>query len=534
MGVVYEAEQTLGDHSRTVAIKVLLPELSQDHTVLSRFSRECGIVAQLSHQNTVRVYDFGTTENGTLFITMEYVRGQSLAEAVASGPLGVGRSLSIIEQMCHALHEAHELGIVHRDLKPDNVMLTRHGNQLDFVKILDFGIAVRLSAGGQHETKLTQKGMILGTPPYMSPEQFTGGAIRRQSDIYSLGIILYEMLTAKLPFDADSPWAWAQRHLAATPPELPPDMPPAVVATVRSALAKNPDDRPSTTLEFLSRLYARDATILARGPLESKVDPSRALQPGDTQRDPEALSVATARGLRSAADTTARGSTQGDETRLPRAVKTAAGNGAPPNAWLPRAIPITVAPAPRRIARRRSWFAPVATLLAIGVVALAGWLAYWYDLIPFPSDSNPPPLPPGLGENAAPTAQTQTPTNSGTQANDKPPTEQGPRLNVPPVSGSRASRPQVASKGTSAPTTESSAPAASQTQPLPSAVSWPTNWPSLPSSLPSLPTSLPSLPSALPPLPSAIFGIPLPSAFQMNPAAPPSANVPGVPSTMLR
>jgi hypothetical protein len=211
--------------------------------------------------------------------------------------------------------------------------------------------------------------MILGTPPYMSPEQFTGGAIRRQSDIYSLGIILYEMLTAKLPFDADSPWAWAQRHLAATPPELPPDMPPAVVATVRSALAKNPDDRPSTTLEFLSRLYARDATILARGPLESKVDPSRALQPGDTQRDPEALSVATARGLRSAADTTARGSTQGDETRLPRAVKTAAGNGAPPNAWLPRAIPITVAPAPRRIARRRSWFAPVATLLAIGVVA---------------------------------------------------------------------------------------------------------------------------------------------------------------------
>jgi len=225
MGAVYEAEQSLGDQSRTVAIKVLLPELSHDHTVLSRFTRECEIVAQLSHQNTVRVYDFGTTEDGTLFIVMEYVRGQSLAEALRNGPMPVSRALSIIEQMCHALHEAHELGIVHRDLKPDNVMLTRLGTQLDFVKILDFGIAVRSSAGGQHVTKLTQKGMILGTPPYMSPEQFTGAPIKRQSDIYSLGIILYEILTGRLPFEADSPWEWAQRHLTATPPELPPTMP---------------------------------------------------------------------------------------------------------------------------------------------------------------------------------------------------------------------------------------------------------------------------------------------------------------------
>jgi len=107
MGVVYEAEQSLGEFHRTVAIKMLLPELSHDQTVVSRFSRECGIVAQLTHQNTVRVYDFGTAEDGTLYIAMEYVRGRSLAEAISNGPIPVSRALNIVEQICHALHEAH-------------------------------------------------------------------------------------------------------------------------------------------------------------------------------------------------------------------------------------------------------------------------------------------------------------------------------------------------------------------------------------------------------------------------------------------
>ncbi len=140
MGVVYEADQLLGEHHRTVAIKMLRPELSHDPIVVSRFNRECGIVAQLSHQNIVRVYDFGTAEDGTLYIAMEFVRGQSLAASISSGPLPVERALGIVEQMCHALHEAHELGIVHRDLKPDNVILTQHGSQSDFVKLLDLGL----------------------------------------------------------------------------------------------------------------------------------------------------------------------------------------------------------------------------------------------------------------------------------------------------------------------------------------------------------------------------------------------------------
>jgi serine/threonine-protein kinase len=505
MGVVYEAEQTLGDHSRTVAIKVLLPELSHDHTVLSRFTRECGIVAQLSHQNTVRVYDFGSTEDGTLFIAMEYVRGDSLAEAITAGPFAVGRGLSIIEQMCYALHEAHELGIVHRDLKPDNVMLTRLGDQLDFVKILDFGIAVRLSAGGQHETKLTQKGMILGTPPYMSPEQFTGASVKRQSDIYSLGIILYEILTGHLPFEADSPWAWAQRHLTATPPDLPSTMPQAVVSAVRAALSKDPAQRPSTTLDFLNQLYARDRTLSDQAPLPVSKGA------GDTQPDRGALGVATARDVPPVQrELTARGNspiTVPDER--PRALESQV---QPSAAWLPsgRGTATTAK-------RKRRWLPVLITMMSLGVVAFAIWLAYWYDLIEFPwtASSTPPPLPIGLG----PTGTVAAPSTMSYPSSAW--SAEAPTLSMPPRSGAPRlqTRTGAVPKASSTTPADTSLPAASQTPPVSTAVGWPTNWPSMPSNLPSFPSSLPTLPTA-------IMGIPIPSVFQMGPAPTPSASAP--------
>lgn len=515
MGVVYEAEQALGDHSRTVAIKVLLPELSHDHTVLSRFTRECGIVAQLSHQNTVRVYDFGTTEDGTLFITMEYVRGESLAEVVTAGPLVVGRALSIVEQMCHALHEAHELGIVHRDLKPDNVMLTRLGEQLDFVKILDFGIAVRVSAGGQHETKLTQKGMILGTPPYMSPEQFTGSPVKRQSDIYSLGIILYEILTGRLPFEADSPWAWAQRHLTATPPDLPSTIPPAVVATVRAALAKDPALRPATTLDFLNRLYARDRTVSDVPPLTSNA--SSAQRVGDTEPDPDPISRATARDVLASREVTARGS-------APITEPGAAQGSVPMSAWSP-----ALADSRNRRVRKRRWMPVVISLLALGLLVFTGWLAYWYDLMPLPfiNDSDlPPPLPPGLMQ---PTAATAPAASLGQFAN-QPATE--PHLALPAAPGNAQNehvpaKTGAAPKASAAPPADTSRPAASQSPPAATGMSWPTSWPSIPSNLPSLPSSLPTLPTA-------IMGIPIPSVFQMNAASPSSTSSPAPAPGLLR
>src|SRR6185369_10381989 len=124
-------------------------------------------------------------------------------------------------QVCGALDEAHMQGIIHRDLKPENIILTDRAGETDFVKVLDFGIAARTeSADAQKEQKLTQQGMVLGTPPYMSPEQFTGKALDSRSDIYSLGVMAYEMLTGKLPFEADTPWQWATQHMTAAPKPL--------------------------------------------------------------------------------------------------------------------------------------------------------------------------------------------------------------------------------------------------------------------------------------------------------------------------
>src|SRR6478736_5158652 len=160
MGVVYAAEQQMGSTIRKVAIKTLHPHLSKDPSILARFHRECGTVAQLEHPNTIKVFDFGAEADGTLYIAMEFVEGRSLDKVIE-----------------------------HRDLKPENVILGEKLGKHDFVKVLDFGIAARReSADTQKEQKLTQQGMVLGTPPYMSPEQFTGAELDRRSAIYSLGV----------------------------------------------------------------------------------------------------------------------------------------------------------------------------------------------------------------------------------------------------------------------------------------------------------------------------------------------------------
>jgi serine/threonine-protein kinase len=264
MGVVYEAEQTLGEGVRSVAIKTLLPELSRDHLVVSRFSRECAVVASLEHPNIVRVYDFGKTDDGILYIAMEFVRGRPLGDVMAEGALPIARSLAILEQMCSALAEAHDLGIVHRDLKPDNVVLSERAGIHDFVKLLDFGIAKRSSSGGKLDTKLTQQGMVLGTPPYMSPEQFTAEVPDRTSDIYALAVILYEMLNGRLPFEADTPWQWAHHHMSSEPAPFEPSVPVALQRVILRAMSKQRQLRPATTLEFYRELAAASGTVSDR------------------------------------------------------------------------------------------------------------------------------------------------------------------------------------------------------------------------------------------------------------------------------
>jgi serine/threonine-protein kinase len=260
MGRVYLAEQQMGTNVRKVAVKTLQAQYAKDQQVLARFHRECGTVSELEHPNTIQFFDFGQTPDGQLYIAMEFVQGQSLSDALQQGPMRPDRVLRILAQVCGSLEEAHGRGVVHRDLKPDNVILTTRAGQADFVKVLDFGIAKRSEAKDQaQEQKLTQQGMVLGTPPYMSPEQFTGKELDPRSDIYSLGVMAYEMATGRLPFDADTPWQWATQHMTAQP--FPFEASPASAGipepmkhAIMRALSKDREMRQATVRQFYEEL----------------------------------------------------------------------------------------------------------------------------------------------------------------------------------------------------------------------------------------------------------------------------------------
>ena len=254
MGAVYLGEQNIGGKIRKVAVKTLHAHLSKDPKILTRFERECATVAELQHPNTIQLFDFGKTDDGILYMVMEFVQGESLAAVLEKNrSLEPVRALHILQQICDALGEAHTLGIVHRDLKPENIVLTERAK--DWVKVLDFGIAKRSEAPDKEEQKLTQQGTVLGTPPYMSPEQFTGRPIDSRSDIYSIAMIGYEMLAGKLPFTAATPWEWATQHMTvppvalATAPSGEP-IPASMRAAVMKALEKDPLKRFASATEF--------------------------------------------------------------------------------------------------------------------------------------------------------------------------------------------------------------------------------------------------------------------------------------------
>jgi serine/threonine-protein kinase len=258
MGCVYQGEQMLGTTARKVAVKTLHRHLSHDESIIARFKREVGTVAALEHPNTIQVFDFGAMEDGTLYIVMEFVQGRSVADVLEKdGPMQPDRVENILRQVVGSLEEAHNHGIVHRDLKPDNVVLSERAGQKDWVEVLDFGIAKRSSEHDPNEAKLTQQGMVLGTPPYMSPEQFTGQPIDVRSDIYALGVMAYEMLTGRLPWEANTAWEWASKHM--TEPPIPlerqplgPHVPPNMKAAITRALAKNKDERFPTVRDFFT------------------------------------------------------------------------------------------------------------------------------------------------------------------------------------------------------------------------------------------------------------------------------------------
>lgn len=277
MGCVYQGEQVLGTTTRKVAVKTLHKHLSHDESIKARFKREVGTVAALEHPNTIQVYDFGEMEDGTLYIVMEFVQGQSVADILErEGPMPPERVEHILRQVTGSLEEAHGHGIIHRDLKPDNVVLSERAGQKDWVEVLDFGIAKRSTEHDPNEAKLTQQGMILGTPPYMSPEQFTGQPVDTRSDIYSLGVMAYEMLMGRLPWDANTAWEWASRHMSEPPTPfehqpLGPHVPERMRAAILRALAKNRDERFASVREFYEALAAGEASAGGAAPVKTVV-----------------------------------------------------------------------------------------------------------------------------------------------------------------------------------------------------------------------------------------------------------------------
>ena len=262
MGRVYVGEQQMGTSVRKVAVKTLLAEHTKDPEVQPRFMRECGTMSELEHPNTIKVFDYGKTDGGDLYIAMELLSGQELEKALEHGALQPDRVDHIVGQICGSLQEAHDKGIVHRDLKPANIFLTTRAGEEDTVKVLDFGIAKRdEKITTKQEQKLTKAGTVLGTPPYMSPEQFKGGELDARSDIYSLGVMTYEMLTGRLPFDADTPWAWATQHMTAQPfpfetIPMAGQVPPKMKAAVMRALSKDKTQRQQSVREFFEDFTA--------------------------------------------------------------------------------------------------------------------------------------------------------------------------------------------------------------------------------------------------------------------------------------
>src|SRR5215218_3808819 len=264
MAEVYLARDQLLD--RPVAIKVLFPEFAVDPSFVERFRREAQSAANLNHPSIVGVYDWGSHE-GTYFIVMEYVRGRSLAEILrAEGTLHPDRAADIATDIAGALYFAHRNGVVHRDIKPGNVLITPQGH----VKVTDFGIA--RAVGGGNTDNLTQTGSVMGTATYFSPEQAQGHPVDPRSDLYSLGVVLYEMLCGRPPFAGESPVAIAYQHVQAAvvpPRQVNPDVPESLEAITLKLLAKNPANRYPTAEELRAdlRRYREGQPVLAESVL---------------------------------------------------------------------------------------------------------------------------------------------------------------------------------------------------------------------------------------------------------------------------
>ncbi len=251
MGKVYVAlQQPIG---RKVALKVLRRELATDDAAVKRFFREAVAASKLHHPNTITIIDYGEGEENTLFIAMELLDGESLHELLGRDTrLPLRRAVNITAQIGRSLSEAHKKGVIHRDLKPENIFISCVEGETDLVKVLDFGIAKLLM--GDTTTRITRAGYVCGTPEYMSPEQARGEELDGTSDLYALGILLWEMLCGQVPYEAPTPLGTVLKHQNEPIPAMPGDTPDSVKAFLHKALAKRREERPQTADEFMTLL----------------------------------------------------------------------------------------------------------------------------------------------------------------------------------------------------------------------------------------------------------------------------------------
>ncbi|MFO8071359.1 MAG: serine/threonine-protein kinase [Polyangia bacterium] len=255
MGAVYRVEHV--KMGKVMAMKLLHGELGQDQEVARRFRLEAEAVSRLTHLNTVSVFDFGSHQ-GMMYLVMEYIEGRDLAEVLRiEGPMPAARVAHVLVQVCSALIEAHDKGIVHRDIKPENILVSQQYDYPDFVKVLDFGLAKLRDV--RDATKITKEGNLVGTPYYMAPEHIRGEGVDARSDVYSLGAVMYKLLTGETPFSADTPMGVLTKHL--TEKIDPPSrrfpqraIPPEADRIVLRAMAKTPDDRYASAEEMRQEL----------------------------------------------------------------------------------------------------------------------------------------------------------------------------------------------------------------------------------------------------------------------------------------